>query len=166
MNLQEICKQKGLKVHQLAHLFISICFASSVFSQVPNNLKEDSLMTDTISVVHPDSIETDAMFKGGYGKMAKFIVKNLRQEEVQQWTEQRKQPLKNRVVVKFTVEPDGSLTNIHVDSATEYCPPCNREVIRLVKSMPKWKPAKKGKKRVRNWVRIPIVFDFEYPASY
>lgn len=151
---------------KLLPILILIFSASTAFGQVPQNIEKDSLMTDTISVVHPDSIETDAEFKGGYGKMAKFIVKNLRQEEVQQWTEHRKQPLKNRVVVKFTVEKDGSLTNIHVDSATEYCPPCNREVIRLVKSMPKWKPAKKGKERVRNWVRIPIIFDFEYPASY
>lgn len=145
---------------------VFIIFASTVHAQVPNNLKEDSLNTDTIKVAHPDSIETDAMFKGGYGKMAKFIVKNLRQEEVQQWTDYRKQPLDNRVMVKFTVEKDGSLSNIHVESATQYCPPCNREVIRLVKSMPKWKPAKKGKERERVWVRIPIIFQFEYPASY
>lgn len=151
---------------KLISILILFLAANTAFGQVPQNIEKDSLNTDTIKVAHPDSIEIDAEFKGGFNKLAKFIVKNLRQEEVQQWTDYRKQPLDNKVMVKFTVEKDGSLSNIHVESATQYCPPCNREVIRLVESMPKWKPAKKGKERERVWVRIPIIFQFEYPASY
>jgi protein TonB len=74
------------------------------------------------------------------------------------WPAALKVPFEDKVIVRFVVEIDGSLTHIHIESATSYCPPCNKEAIRLVQQMPKWKPATKNGEPVRIWVQVPINF--------
>ena len=80
-------------------------------------------------------------------------------EEVEKWTAKKKLPEKNRIVVRFVVEKDGSLSHVHVESASAYCPPCNKEAIRVIQAMPAWTPGYKYDRPVRTWVRIPIIFD-------
>lgn len=56
--------------------------------------------------------------------------------------------------VKFIVEKDGSLTNIQIVSSNT--PSLNAEVIRVIKSMPKWNPATKDGVPVRSKFTMPI----------
>lgn len=144
---------------KLAHLFILICFANASFSQVPTTLAKDSLTNDTTDIA--DAPDIDPEFRGGYDKLSKYIVKELKWDEVDKWTAAKKVPEKNRIVVRFVVEKDGSLSHVHVESASAYCPPCSKEAIRVVKQMPKWKPGQKNGRPVRTWVRIPIIFDMK-----
>ena len=46
-----------------------------------------------------------------------------------------------RVIVRFTVETDGTVTDAILISKLPQCESCNREAIRVVMTMPKWKPA-------------------------
>lgn len=55
--------------------------------------------------------------------------------------------------LKFVVEKDGSLTQIEA-SNNEYG--IGDEAIRLLKTMPKWKPAKMGEKVVRSRLTFPV----------
>lgn len=41
----------------------------------------------------------------------------------------------------FTVKKDGTLTDVEVAQEAKDCPACDAESIRIVKEMPKWKPA-------------------------
>jgi protein TonB len=61
-----------------------------------------------------------------------------------------------RVVVKFVVEADGSLTNFEVESSPDA--DLADEALRVVKLMPKWHPATDGYKPIKVTFRIPIVF--------
>jgi periplasmic protein TonB len=65
--------------------------------------------------------------------------------------------LDERIVVSFVVEKDGSITDIKIEKASESCPPCNAEVLRIVKAMPKWQPAQNAGLNVRSSVRLPII---------
>ncbi|MEY5002071.1 MAG: hypothetical protein RLZZ211_2107 [Bacteroidota bacterium] len=136
------------------NLFLFFILSNVALAQTPTNL--DTLSTDNLTV---NSIaDIDAEFNGGYKKMSKFIMKHLQWEDVMRWPATQKVPFYDNVIVRFIVEKDGSLTYIYVESATVYCPPCNKEAIRLVQEMPKWKPATKNGEPVRNWVRVPINF--------
>ena len=144
---------------KFAHLFVSICFASAAFSQVPTTLAKDSLVNDTIDIA--DAPDIDPEFRGGYDKLSKYIGKELKWDEVDKWTAKKKFSENNRIVVRFVVEKDGSLSHVHVESASAYCPPCNKEAIRVIQAMPKWKPGQKNGRPVRTWVRIPIIFNMK-----
>ena len=117
----------------------------------------DTLANDTTDIA--DAPDIDPEFTGGYEKLSTYIGKELKWDEVEKWTAKKKLPEKNRVVVRFVVEKDGSLSHVHVESASAYCPPCNKEAIRVIQAMPAWTPGYKYDRPVRTWVRIPIIFD-------
>lgn len=117
----------------------------------------DTLTNDTTDIA--DAPDIDPEFTGGYEKLSTYIGKELKWDEVEKWTAKKKLPEKNRVVVRFVVEKDGSLSHVHVESASAYCPPCNKEAIRVIQAMPAWTPGYKYDRPVRTWVRIPIIFD-------
>ena len=64
-----------------------------------------------------------------------------------------------RVFVGFVVEPDGSLSDIKVLRGIGFG--CDEEAIRVVKSMPKWKPGMHRGEPVRVSYQIPILFKLE-----
>jgi protein TonB len=64
--------------------------------------------------------------------------------------------IQGRVTLSFTVEKDGSIANIEVmrSPADEL----SKEAVRVVSSMPKWKPGKQRGKPVRVKYVLPVVF--------
>lgn len=67
--------------------------------------------------------------------------------------------LEGTVVVGFTVAEDGSITQAAVSIGVK--PALDKEALRLVNSMPKWKPALKDGKPVSAYKAIPIVFSLK-----
>ena len=76
-------------------------------------------------------------FPGGILEMNKFIAANLKYP-----AEAKKNNVSGRVVVTFTVNEDGSLSNIKV--ARGLGDGCDEEALRVVKSMPAWMPVMKN----------------------
>jgi len=67
------------------------------------------------------------------------------------------------VYLQFIVEKDGSLTNIVVLRGVS--PEIDREAVRVVSAMPKWKPAKQRGKPVRVRFNTPIKFLLSEPKE-
>ena len=88
-------------------------------------------------------------YPGGTEKMFEFIADNLR------WPDDDA-CIQGRVVVSFIVEKDGSLTDIKVEKSID--PLFDKEAVRVVKSMPKWKPGMYRGKPARVKYYIPISF--------
>ncbi len=89
-------------------------------------------------------------FPGGYDALKKFIDENLRYPHPDFCGE-------GRVVVTFTVEKDGSLTDVCV--VRSIAKELDEEAVRLVKSMPKWIPGQHFKgKPARMKYTLPISF--------
>ena len=65
-----------------------------------------------------------------------------------------------RVIVTFVVEHDGSISNVEIakSAGNKWL---DQEGIRLVKSMPKWKPGVLKGKVVRVKYSVPITFSRE-----
>ena len=61
-----------------------------------------------------------------------------------------------KVVIRFVVEKDGSITKASI--AREIGGGCGKEALRVVNSMPKWKPGKQSGKAVRTEFTLPVDF--------
>lgn len=97
-------------------------------------------------------IEESPEFPGGYAAMNEFFVKHVVYPR-----QALKMGISGNVPIMFSVESDGTLTNIRV--AREIDPLLDNEAIRVVKMMPKWTTGKVGGKSVKvNKVTIPVRF--------
>ena len=64
--------------------------------------------------------------------------------------------IQGRVFVTFVVERDGSISNVKAMRGIGFG--CDEEAIRVIQSMPKWKPARQRGETVRCSYIIPILF--------
>ena len=64
--------------------------------------------------------------------------------------------VQGRVTLSFTVEKDGSVTNVRVLRGVD--PSLDEEAIRVVKSSPKWKPGKQRDRAVKVTYTFPVIF--------
>jgi protein TonB len=108
----------------------------------------------TIKKVQEEAVDfpdEDAVFPGGAVAMMKFIQENINYPETS--IEMNEQ---GRVYLQFVVEKDGSITNVKVDRGVSV--DIDKEAKRVVKNMPKWKPAETKGRVVRYRCRLPINF--------
>jgi len=101
-----------------------------------------------------DIVESLPEFPGGERAYMKFLADNLKYPE-----ELRNIAIKSTVLLSFIVEIDGSITNIQVVRSAHKL--LDEEAERVVKLMPKWKPAMKNGKPVRVRHRLPIHIDLK-----
>jgi protein TonB len=71
-------------------------------------------------------------------------------------TEARKKGIQGRVIVKFVVNEDGSISN--AETIRGIGGGCNEEAIRVITAMPKWKPGINKGKLVKVYFNQPITF--------
>jgi protein TonB len=98
-----------------------------------------------------DEVEVMPEFPGGMQAMIEYLNTNIKYPK-----DAIKQEVGGRVMVMFVVETDGSLSNVRV--ARKVFPSLDAEAVRVVKSMPKWKPGKEKGRLVRVNFTMPIVF--------
>jgi protein TonB len=110
----------------------------------------------TQTVVEPIEtwVEVEAEFNGGYEKLNEFINDNIRPP-----AEAADLGVNGRVIVRFVVEKDGTVSNAVVETKLDECPACDKEALRVVTRMPKWKAASNAGREVRTYVRLPIKFE-------
>lgn len=94
-------------------------------------------------------IEEMASFPGGRAACMKYIADNLRYPSIQGDCS-----IQGKVVVAFTVNEDGSLSDIK--AMRNVSPALDSEAVRVVKSMPKWIPAKQNGKAVKSKCTLPV----------
>ena len=100
------------------------------------------------------AIEEMASFPGGSAALMQYFAQNLRYPNIQGDCN-----IQGRVIVGFTVNEDGTLSDIKVMKSIS--PAFDEEAIRLVKSMPKWNPAKQNGKAVKTKYTVPVTFRLE-----
>ena len=109
--------------------------------------------TDTSKIY--DIVEQDAEFPGGADSLRSYIIDNIRMNSIIEFSDKE---MYNRVIVRFVVNKEGIVEQVEIDRAGDYCPPCNKEALRLVKSMPKWSPGMVNGQPVAMYFRLPIIF--------
>lgn len=92
-------------------------------------------------------------FGGGPADMMKFIQNNVKMPQILKIKQ-----LGGKCVVRFVVGTDGLIYNIEITKGLPGCAECEAEAIRVVKLMPKWKPATQNGKPVAVFFNLPINF--------
>lgn len=98
-----------------------------------------------------DQVEEMPEFPGGMPALIEFLQTNIKYPK-----DAIKQDVGGRVMVMFVVETDGSISNVRV--ARKVFPSLDKEAVRVVKAMPKWKPGKEKGRPVRVNFTLPVVF--------
>lgn len=90
-------------------------------------------------------------FPGGMVEFMKWLQRNLHYPYLAQ-----RQRIEGKVVVSFIINKDGSIANAKVEKSVN--PLLDREAMRVVRMMPRWKPGLENDKPCRTLFAIPIVF--------
>ena len=97
------------------------------------------------------TVEQMPSFPGGEVEMQRYIRENLKYPETAQ-----NGGIEGRVVLRFIVGDDGSITDVTVIRGLD--PDCNAEAVRVIESMPKWTPGKQNNIAVPVYFNLPIQF--------
>ncbi len=90
-------------------------------------------------------------FPGGWSAFMQWLTKNLKYP-----TSAQQNKIQGMVVVSFIVNKDGSVAGVKVSTSVD--PILDREALRVLKMMPKWKPGMDHNKVCRTMIAIPVVF--------
>ena len=97
-------------------------------------------------------VESMPEFPGGQQALFKYLAENVKYPVIAQ-----ENGIQGRVICQFVVNRDGSIVDVvAVRSSGE--PSLDKEAIRVIQSMPKWKPGKQRGKPVRVKYTVPVNF--------
>ena len=145
------------------------------------NVVEDNVETESIEVNTEDDKETEVViaapveaveeveedevvfvivesmpeFPGGQQALFKYLSENVKYPVIAQ-----ENGIQGRVICQFVVNKDGSIVDVEVVRSGGD-PSLDKEAIRVIKSMPKWKPGKQRGKPVRVKYTVPVNFKLQ-----
>ena len=96
-------------------------------------------------------VDQPAEFPGGLQALMRWLGTNIRYPEAA-----AQNGVQGRVVVRFIVEKDGSVSNPEISNSVDK--DLDKEAMRLVNKMPKWQPAKKNGLPARSYYNLPVTF--------
>lgn len=98
-----------------------------------------------------DMVEQMPTFPRGQAELLSFIGKNLKYPTIAQ-----ENGTQGRVICQFIVGKDGTVRDVQVVKSLD--PYCDKEAIRVIRSMPRWIPGKQNGKPVTVKYTVPITF--------
>jgi TonB family protein len=97
------------------------------------------------------AVEEMPMFPGGDAVLLKYIAENTIYPE-----SSKEQNIQGRVIIRFCVTAKGSINQISVLKGVS--PDLDAEAMRVVQTLPKFKPGRQSGKEVPVWYMVPITF--------
>lgn len=110
-----------------------------------------SMDVDPANPLNFHIVEDLPQYPGGAVEFMKWLTRTLQYPK-----KARELKRQGKVVAVFYVEKDGSITGINITQSLS--PECDREALRVLRLMPKWKPGIQHDEPCRTKVCIPIVF--------
>lgn len=90
-------------------------------------------------------------FPGGGSAFIQWLTRQLRYPPLAQ-----SQRIQGRVVVSFIVNKDGSIADVKLEKSVNDL--LDREALRVIRMMPRWKPGVHNNQPCRTMVAVPVVF--------
>ena len=97
-------------------------------------------------------VETMPEFPGGQQALFKYLGENVKYPVIAQ-----ENGIQGRVICQFVVNKDGSIVDVVVVRSSGE-PSLDKEALRVINSMPKWKPGKQRGKAVSCKYTVPVSF--------
>ena len=111
-------------------------------------LENREIPEDEIFIIVEDMPE----FPGGEEDLRKFIAENVEYPE-----DAKAQKQEGKVFVKFVIDKEGNVRDAEIVNGTRF-ESLNNEALRVIKSMPQWKPGKQRGQNVNVSFVVPINF--------
>ncbi len=99
-------------------------------------------------------VEKMPEFPGGDLELRKYIAQNIKYPNIA-----RENDIQGKVYVRFVVTEKGTVENVQIARGVD--PLLDQEAIRVVESLPTWKPGEQGGKKVKVWYTVPINFQLQ-----
>ena len=96
-------------------------------------------------------VENMPDFPGGQAALMQYLAKNIKYPTIAQ-----ENGTQGRVIVQFVVNRDGSIVDAKVVRSVD--PYLDKEALRVINTMPKWKPGMQRGKPVRVKFTVPVMF--------
>lgn len=126
-----------------------------VFRLQPSDTQKSSASSEPVKPSASDEVfvvvQNQPEFPGGNTAMMRFLSDNVKYPTVAQ-----ENGAQGRVIVNFIVEKDGSLTDVQVVRGVDDS--LDKEAVRVIQAMPKWKPGTQRNETVRVRFTLPVVF--------
>ncbi|MCX7861784.1 MAG: energy transducer TonB [Bacteroidales bacterium] len=116
--------------------------------QAPVEVQQEE---ETEEVINFYVIEEKPEFPGGDAAMFQWISKNIKYPEIA-----KENGIQGKVYVQFVIGKDGKVSDVQVVRGVD--PSLDKEAIRVIQSMPPWKPGKQRGKPVKVSFQLPINF--------
>jgi TonB family protein len=136
-----------MKKIQVVLIVMLLGLSGSAYGQAGGTDSLSSSSDSTIMLF----LEDVATFKGGIEGMYKWLGKNLSYPP-----EAKEAGIEGTVYVEFVIEKNGSVSNVIVKHGV--APILDNTAIKVVQSMPRWKPGRQKGRRVRCLMVLPIQF--------
>lgn len=162
---KKIARLKFLLVIPIAATLI-MCFAFTLDKQAVDLSPTIILDADDVApIIENDQdvkkedhlfavVEEMPKYLGGQEALLKFLASNIKYP-----AEARKAGIQGLVYVTYVVEKDGAISGIRINRGIGG--ECDEEAIRVISSMPKWKPGKQRGEPVRVQFNLPIKFTLD-----
>ena len=131
-----------------------------------SNTVEISNVTDSVIFTEPDdpelpfetqpfiNVQEMPEFPGGVTALLKYVGENLNYP-----ADAQNNNIQGKVVLKFVVNADGSVDRIEVIRSID--PLLDNEAVRVVQSLPRFKPGRQSGIPVPVWFTLPVTFKLE-----
>jgi protein TonB len=96
-------------------------------------------------------VEEMPMFPGGELELLKYIAEHTQYPEIA-----KENNIQGKVIVRFCVTSKGGVSQVSILKGVD--PELDKEAIRVVNTLPTFKPGKQGGKPVPVWYMVPIAF--------
>jgi protein TonB len=127
-------------------LFITAIFSTALYAQQPGLVNAD----DNIDKIYTSPVEVMPEYKGGMERLY------TRLQHIRYLFLDRMKNIEGKVWVSLVIEKDGSVNDVKM--LRGLTDEQDKEVIRVVKNLLKWKPGMQDGKPVRVQYTLPIEF--------
>lgn len=100
-----------------------------------------------------DVVDEPADFPGGMAAARAYLANNIKYPQTAV-----DMGIEGKCYLKFIVSESGNISNVKVVRGVQDCPECDADAIRVIKSMPNWKPGKVNGKPVNSTFTLPVQF--------
>lgn len=118
------------------------------------DLKQVVTQAEPVKEVVFDMVEQMPTFPGGNAELMKYIADHMKYPTIAQ-----ENGTQGRVICQFVVGKDGQVRDVVAVRSLD--PYCDKEAIRVIKTMPRWIPGKQNGKAVAVKYTVPIVFKLQ-----
>ena len=131
-------------------LLLSLMLLLPIFAAAQEKATYDEMVAGKDSVFI--KVERMPSYPGGQKALFKFLSENVHYPRAAE-----KKMIEGRVICQFVVDRDGTIEDVQVVKSGGH-PSLDKEAVRVIKLMPKWKPGLQDGKPVRVRYTVPVNF--------